>query len=281
MATLAPWEALVCEFTNDNTAFFKIHKETAQPVDENVAFHFDVTSEFGDDVPVWLTVVTGSSTTWSELTMIPTGLTEINEDLDNLSGIWVLNKISCSVWDVDPDTLGLSNEQALEPEDNNATLAPWQLLECTFTNEELKEGLTPGFWRNNADKKAASHWPQNPTNDFRTEFDWTLNLVDINLNPNFTEFDQGSPSDPTLYGGIAAEGGDQNALVRHCVAAKLNAEHPDIDYPLEKGEVLAVCGIALNSGNLTIIENLKDDLDEWNNFGASAINQNNGPFGPY
>ncbi|MFB5622306.1 MAG: hypothetical protein ACE5Q7_05180, partial [Candidatus Nitrosomaritimum yanchengensis] len=60
-----------------------------------------------------------------------------------------------------------------------------------------------------------------------------------------------------------------NALARHCVAAKLNVENPDVTYPLTYDEVIDHCGDAINSGNSTAINDLKDMLDEWNNFGAN------------
>ena len=92
-------------FHNDNTAFFKIHKTTEKPVSTPVDFHFDVTSEFGDDFPVWLTVLATENETWSELTMIPSGITTILEDEEALDGEFKLVSQECEVWNVDMDTM--------------------------------------------------------------------------------------------------------------------------------------------------------------------------------
>jgi len=42
-----------------------------------------------------------------------------------------------------------------------------------------------------------------------------------------------------------------------------------VTYPWNYTEVIDQCGTALNSGDSTIINDLKDMLDEWNNFGAN------------
>jgi hypothetical protein len=135
---------------------------------------------------------------------------------------------------------------------------------------EVFHGLTPGFWKNNAEKFEAGAWfIQNTTDSFNDVFSTnvTLNLAKGKLKD--PSLDRGDPEDPTLYGALGARGGDENALARHCVAAKLNVENPDVIYPWNYTEVIDACGTALNSGNSTEINDLKDMLDTWNNFGAN------------
>jgi hypothetical protein len=138
---------------------------------------------------------------------------------------------------------------------------------------EVFQGLTPGFWKNNAEKFEAGAWfIQNTTDSFNdafniTKVDFELRLANGKLKD--PSLNRGDTDDPTLYGALGARGGDENALARHCVAAKLNVENPAVIYPWNYTEVIDQCGTALNSGNSTAINELKDMLDFWNNFGAN------------
>jgi hypothetical protein len=133
------------------------------------------------------------------------------------------------------------------------------------------EGLTPGFWKANAANwNATAWWVQEPEDDFNFVFGTEVELKLAKGKPNgddpLTELPGGNA---TLYGALGARGGDENALARHCVAAKLNVENPDVTYPWNYTEVIDQCGAALNGGNSTEINDLKDMLDAWNNFGAN------------
>ena len=57
--------------------------------------------------------------------------------------------------------------------------------------------------------------------------------------------------------------------MRHAAAAYLNASHPDIDYNMSAADVVAAVNAALASGDSEQIENLKDQLDLFNNQGCS------------
>ena len=57
-------------------------------------------------------------------------------------------------------------------------------------------------------------------------------------------------------------------LFQQAVAAVLNAEHPDVEYPLEKDEIVDLVNAALASGDRDAILALKDQLDEYNNLGC-------------
>ena len=130
------------------------------------------------------------------------------------------------------------------------------------------EGHTPGFYKNNADKKGAGSWVvSNPSDDFSDAFGLTEEVI---LN------DKGKKtfSNPTLREALGANGGGENALARHCVAAKLNAEHPAIDYPVnDPADVIEMCRIAFTDGTEDQINDLKNQLDEWNNLGTDEVDQ--------
>jgi hypothetical protein len=84
------------------------------------------------------------------------------------------------------------------------------------------QGCTPGFWKNHAD--AGTYplaWPltpYSPNDDVETVFG-------VDLPPAYDTMN--------LLGALNAGGGGLNALLRHGVAALLNASHPDIAYDLE------------------------------------------------
>lgn len=137
--------------------------------------------------------------------------------------------------------------------------------ECTI-EERGQEGLTPGYWKANAENWDAGAWfVENPEDDFNTVFGTD---VELRLAKGNSETPKGTSEDPTLYGALGARGGDENALARHCVAAKLNTENPDVAYPMSFDSVIEQCSEALNDGTPEEINDLKDLLDEQNNLGA-------------
>jgi hypothetical protein len=135
---------------------------------------------------------------------------------------------------------------------------------------EVFEGLTPGFWKANADKwDAGAWWIEDPETDFFQTVFGVEGQVDLRLAKGKSDLFKGTESNSTLFGALGARGGDENALARHCVAAKLNAENPDVDYPWTNSTVIETCGNTITSTNSTEINELKNMLDEWNNFGAN------------
>ena len=128
----------------------------------------------------------------------------------------------------------------------------------TTTTPEGGESCTPGFWKNNADKKGASQWtdPYDPTDLVSSVFSAAPTGI----------------GSLTLLQGLELGGGGVNALTRHAIAAVLSAAHPDIDYPLTVAEIVAAVNAAYG-GDADAIEDLKNDLDAFNNLGCS-ISQN-------
>lgn len=126
---------------------------------------------------------------------------------------------------------------------------------CEVTPGEF-EGLTPGFWKNNAVRFGAGAWVNySPGDDFGDVFGVDDGAIfgDSNL---------------TLLEALNLNGGGVNALARHAVAALLNINNPDVTYPISEADLITAVQDALNSGDPTVIEDLKDQLDEWNNLGA-------------
>jgi len=137
--------------------------------------------------------------------------------------------------------------------------------EC-FTIQIVYEGHSPGFYKNNADKWGAKSWvEESPTDKFNTVF--STNVV-LNGNGKLKY------NDPTLRQALDANGGGINALARACVTAKLNAEHPAIDYPIDDASVIIQeCHNAIISGDKNTINALATQLDTWNNLGSDVSQQ--------
>jgi hypothetical protein len=81
----------------------------------------------------------------------------------------------------------------------------------------------------------------------------------------------GTPAgNQTLIQALENGGGGIDALLRHAVAAVLNAASPDLDYPFEVQAIIDAVNEAISTG--VGIEELKNDLDEANNLGCPLGN---------
>lgn len=112
------------------------------------------------------------------------------------------------------------------------------------------QGCTPGYWRQ--------------THHFD---DWNGFAPDESASALLGR-DVGSL---TLGDAVAVGGGGLNALLRHTVAALLNASNPDVDYPYSTDEILAMFQEAYDSGDY---EATKDLFDVANNLGCPLGNSN-------
>jgi len=129
-------------------------------------------------------------------------------------------------------------------------------LVCEKTGHE---GLTPGFWKNNADKWGASAWQgYAPTQTVSSVFGSAF----------------GSLGSLTLVQALSTGGGGINALLRHSVAAVLNAANTNVDYPLTTSQIISAVQAAVAGGD-TAIEQLKNQLDSYNNYGANVDQHGN------
>lgn len=115
------------------------------------------------------------------------------------------------------------------------------------------EGCTPGFWKNRGLRIDA--WEYSPDANFDAVFGTsvfgTSTLLEVIRNRPDVDV-------PNLY----------LALGRHAVAALLNAASPDVDYDLDEAGVIALVAGAYATGDLGIIEDVKDSLDAYNNQGS-------------
>ena len=127
----------------------------------------------------------------------------------------------------------------------------------TTTTPEGGEGCTPGFWKNNADKKGASQWtdPYDPTDLVSSVFSAAPPAI----------------GSKTLLAGLQQGGGDLDALTRHAIAAVLSAAHPDVDYPLTVDEIVDMVNDAYSG--LADVEDTKNVLAGFNEQNCS-ISQN-------
>jgi hypothetical protein len=153
--TLLPWQSLECTFTNDNTAFLKIIKNTTEispDVIHNV-FNFTYVGPAGE-TNTFVNVTAGSHSNMTEIFKIPTGNYNVTEDdLDN----WVLQSSICTVYATE------DGENPIEPQLFNVTgtdtenfdLEPWQMAICEFVNDN-PVGYFTGGGRANLNQTDAS-----------------------------------------------------------------------------------------------------------------------------
>jgi hypothetical protein len=107
------------------------------------------------------------------------------------------------------------------------------------------EGCTPGYW------KQEHHFDSWPAPYSHTDL-----FVDV--------FGPGYPGNPTLGEALRLKKGGLNALVRHSVAALLNAASPNVYAEPEfdtPGEVVAAYQAAFDSGEYELLKNLLDDAN--------------------
>jgi hypothetical protein len=123
------------------------------------------------------------------------------------------------------------------------------------------EGLTPGFWKNNVEEWDAVAWP-------RTSDGTLIYSPDDTLSSVFDGLDAYGLADTTLVEALDLNGGGVSALMRHAVAALLNATHSAVAYPMTSSEVVSATNQVLASGSKKEITDLKTLFDTYNNYDA-------------
>ena len=134
------------------------------------------------------------------------------------------------------------------------------------------EGLTPGFWKNNAGNKNAVAWPR----------DGNGNLIWDPGQAASTMFSAlltvGSPyASLSLADALGLGGGGLAALLRQAISAVLGATSPYVAYPLTAADVIAAVNAAILGGNATTITNLQNTLAGYNNAEADLDANGNIP----
>lgn len=122
-------------------------------------------------------------------------------------------------------------------------------------------GCGPGFWKNNADKNGANAWPAGYFPSTTLAAAGFVNTEGI---------------DPTSYslrnalefsGGPTLEDAERN-MVKHAVAALLNAATPGVNYPWSEGQVLGEANDALATNNRQALNVQKDEFEAMNSQGC-------------
>ena len=126
-----------------------------------------------------------------------------------------------------------------------------------YVEPEPEEGMSIGWWRTHR-----SVWDGYSTGDTAGDifsFPTSLgNLAAKNL------FD--------ILGGkirMTDENATASNLVKAAIAALLNAAHPEINYPMSEAEIISEVNSALGSLNIGIMEDLTEELNEYNGLGGS------------
>ena len=108
------------------------------------------------------------------------------------------------------------------------------------------EGCTPGYWKQS--QHFGSWTTYTPTTSFET-------VVGRNA----------YSGTPTFLTVLNFSGGGLQALGRHTAAALLNAASSGVAYPYSEAQIIAAFQAAFDSGDATIIEGVKNELDAANN----------------
>jgi hypothetical protein len=146
---------------------------------------------------------------------------------------------------------------------------------CTV-DPEGDEGCTPGFWRNNLAKNLPNGaWAV----DHHDLFSDTFNGHDPELKSSFREAThKGGQGKGNVLAGqhlafaIWAQGGGDNALARHAVAALLNSENPNVSYSLSSDAIVQLVWDAFESGDKSSVNAAKSILAGFNEDGCSINN---------
>lgn len=143
----------------------------------------------------------------------------------------------------------------------------WKVVCVPKKPEEPGEpaGCTPGYWRqvgepySNNDQHLDSWGPTTytPDDSFDAVFGVTSSMEQQGGRPPRPVI-----SNPTLGTVVTIEGGGQNAMGRHAVAALLNAAHPDVNYPMTTSQVIAAVQAAYASGDFETAHQLFEGYNE-------------------
>lgn len=125
--------------------------------------------------------------------------------------------------------------------------------------ESCGEGCTPGYWKVEHHLDSWIPTGYSPSDTVESVFSEASDYPTI--------------TGATLLEALSWPGGDEvedkaRLLVHHAVAALLNAAHPDVNYPMLEGDVIAEVNAALASGDQDTMLDLKDILDDYNKFGC-------------
>lgn len=149
--------------------------------------------------------------------------------------------------------------EPISPDETDASSLVWTTaaLSVEPAGEGGGEGCTPGYWRQ---PHHFDSWVGHGTDDLLGSV-FTL-PSDLELqNP-----ERDDPAEISLHDGVTLRGGGVNALIRHAVAALLNATSGDVDYDLTEQDVIDQFNAAIaDDGD---VEGTKDDFEGFNELGC-------------
>ncbi|HEY7802691.1 MAG TPA: hypothetical protein VIE40_08450 [Dehalococcoidia bacterium] len=135
---------------------------------------------------------------------------------------------------------------------------------ATATQPAGGEGCTPGFWKNHTDtSRNPNAWPPTgltPGQSLDSLFTIPSAFSGLAGDSLLTALE--------YHGGPTAQDAAQ-ILLRSAVAAVLNADHPDIDYPMSSSSIITQVNAALATGDRGTILTLQGTLDADNNLGCT------------
>jgi hypothetical protein len=132
----------------------------------------------------------------------------------------------------------------------------------------VEEGCNPGFWKDNGDKHGASAWCErfSPSDPISMHFALNEDLV-------IRGKGKSTISDPTLLQALRANGGGVNAMIRHGIAAMLNACSDCVQYEYSsEDQVIMMIEDTLNGVGAYTIDELHSMFASYNEAGC-PVNQ--------
>ena len=131
------------------------------------------------------------------------------------------------------------------------------LVFCKDEPQGGGQGCTPGYWRQ---EHHFDDWTNHsPGNSFGSVFDLPSALERPEHNVN--------PANLTMLDAVTLRGGKVNALIRHTVAALLNAANPNVAYDYTEQQVIDKYNAAIQ-GSASDIESQKNDFARLNEQGC-------------
>jgi cysteine-rich repeat protein len=154
----------------------------------------------------------------------------------------------------DPATDSNSHPASVNlPTDDSSDLT----IDFGFCTEAEKEGCTPGYWKNHL-----FAW------DDTAYTPGTLVGAVFDLPINFASLGSATMAEALHWSGGRFPIHKARNLIKHAVAALLNATHPTIGYEWNEGLIILRVNNALASGDKDMMDDLKNTLDYFNNSGC-------------
>ncbi len=281
---LDPGETITCTFVNQFGGRIRVVKQT-DPAGDQTSFNF--ATNYLNPAPTNFSLTDadagdGNDTNDATPPPSPNNLSDWqppNPDANHymvtetVPGGWDLTAISCYI-ESGPNagnTVGvvdLGNGKVTVP------LSGGQIVRCTFTNTLAQgEGCTPGFWKTHAGLgpgNQGNFWPApyTPSTPLSAANAGGVFTIPACLLTAFPQAGSDTLFDALSYKGGPGVAGAAQILFRAAVAALLNAQSPDVDYPLSTAQVISMVNAALVGCNRDTMLTLAGELDENNNLGC-------------